>query len=274
LRWDGTPGVVGYRILRADLSTGAQPEVRDMTVVATLEESRCPEPLSVVSNMVWLPNDPPQSVVAVYRAEEYDLALSAGAQTATPIPGPYVLSGASLGGLNSLSDGTLVFVVSRTSAGAIPRLQIEGSARAWRDRTVTAGQRYQYRVQAVRRATLGPTGSIDIYSFASEVVEGAPFDPRPPVPPTAEAAWQTAQHAVRISWLAAGLPAGLDVAVQRMDLIQEHWTTVSGWMAAASGGVEDTSVASGHSYLYRLRARNKLGRTSQKESEIGPVDVP
>jgi hypothetical protein len=274
LQWDGAPAVIGYRVLRAELSAGAQPDVRDMTLMVTLSETDCPEPLPVAGGTVRLPGDPPHSIVAVYRADEYDLALAPEAQTADPVLGPPVLSGTTVTGLGALTDGAFVFVVGRQSVGATPQLLTAGTGRAWRDQTVTPGRRYQYRVQAVRIATVGPGVTTDVRSLPSEVGEGAPFEPRPPVPPTATAAWQPAQQVVRIVWAVGGTPTGLEVALQKMDLVQEQWAAVGGWSPAATGAVEDPSVTPGHAYLYRLRARNMLGRTSQREPEIGPVIVP
>ncbi|MCV2489975.1 WD40 repeat domain-containing protein [Geodermatophilus sp. YIM 151500] len=273
LQWDGTPGLIGYRIMRAELPAGAQPDVRDMTLVATLTETGCPEPLPVTGGAVRLPGEPPHSIVAVYRAEEYDLALGPEAQTEGCVPGPPVLSGTRVTGLGALPDGALVFVVGRESSEAPPRLLTGGAGHAWRDATVAADRRYQYRVLAVRTATVGPGVATEIRSLPSDVEEGAPFDTSPPVPPPGAAVWDAAAAAVRLTWPTAGLVAGLELLPQRMDAAIEEWVGVAGWTNGATGSVNDRGVQSGHSYLYRLRVR--VGnRTSEAEPMLGPVTIP
>jgi hypothetical protein len=94
------------------------------------------------------------------------------------------------------------------------------------------------------------------------------------VPPAARATWQSAAAGVRIAWTTSGLPSGLEIAVQRIDPLRETWAPVTGFGPATAGYVDDVAVESGHSYRYRLRARDARGRVSEDEPLLGPVAVP
>ena len=274
LQWDASdPGVTGYRIYRAQLASGSRPDVRDMTLIATLAEGRCPEPSSVFSGKVELSGPAPSSVVAVYGAEDYDPSATPGAQTATPLAGGLVPSGSTVSGLD-VPDGMLVFSVVRHSPGGPAVLAAPATGRAYRDSSVTVGVPYQYRVEVARQAAAGPTTSVTIRSLPSGVGEAVAFDPRPPVPPQATASWQASQQTVLISWPIAGLPAALEVLAERMDILRDQWVAVREWIPAGSTPLQDPGAASGHTYLYRLRARNAAGRLSEDEPAIGPVSIP
>jgi WD40 repeat protein len=272
LQWDVSDAGAQYRVYRAQLATGAAPDVRDMTLVATLPDTRCPEPVAVFAGQARLPGPQSKELVAVYRAEDYDAGLAPGAQTATPVAGATITNG-TVADLHDLPDGSLVFAVVRYAAGEQPRLAVSGTGRAYRDTPVGAWDPHQYRVVAVRDATTGPATKVRVASFASGVAEAVAFDARPLVPPQVTAVWDAAAAAVRLTWPTAGLPTGLEVLPQRMDIEFEEWVGVARWVTASTGTVLDAGVFSGRSYLYRLRVR--VGnRTSEAEPTFGPIVVP
>ena len=273
LVWDvSSAGVMEYRVYRAQLPAGTRPDLRDMTLLATVPAGSCPEPTVVFASEAHFAGPAPQVLVAVYRAEDYDPTLAAGAQTATPVARA-TLTGTRVGEL-ALADGQLVFVVVRPIAGATPVLATPATGRAYRDATALVGLPHQYCVEAVRQGAVDATAKVLVRSFASEIGEGTAFDAGPPTPPAATATWQPALSAVRIAWAATGLPAQLEVAVQRGDPLRDAWMAVGGFRPASTGFVDDAAVVSGFSYFYRLRSRNASGRTSEDERTIGPVTIP
>ena len=274
LQWDAAAGAGEYRVHRSQLPAGSRPDVRDMTLLATLADNRCPQPVSVFAGEARLPGDAPSSLVAVYRAEHYDATLGPGTQTATPLPGPPTLVNGVVGGLGTLADGSLVFAVVRYTAGGPPTLAAAATGRAYRDATLEPGKRYQYRVVAVRQAAVGPSQTVSVRSFPSEVVEAEAFDARPPQPPQGSAAWNAGQQAVAVSWTTTGLPPGLELLVQRTEQSIDMWRSVTAWLPASTGSAFDATAASGTTYLYRLRVRTAAGGVSVDEPQLGPVAVP
>ena len=273
LQWDASDaaGPV-YLVYRASLAAGAAPDVRDMTLIATLSDTRCPEPVPVFAGKARLPGPVPQQLVGVYRAADYDPALAPGAQTATPVAGA-TLTKSTVGGLGALPDGSQVYCAVRHAAGAAPALAVSATGRAYRDATAAPGAAQQYRVVAERKAATGPGATVSVRSFPSEVGEAVAFDARRPVPPAAAAVWDAAAAAVKVTWTATGQPAALEVLPQRMDVDLEEWVGVGRWLPATPAEVLDAGVLSGRTYRYRVRVR--LGDlTSDAEPELGPVTVP
>ncbi|GIF01457.1 hypothetical protein [Paractinoplanes rishiriensis] len=271
LFFDGAgAAAAGYRILRTPWPAGSRPEPSDMTVLATVAPDRCPEPLPVVSGVVRLPGTPPDEVVAVHLATGI---TADGLPEGDPLPGSFPLTGAEVTGLSALPDGTLVYVAARTPAGGPVVVLPTGARLAWRDGTAEPGRAYQYRIESLRSAQVGPVATVEVRSLPSDVGEATAFDSRPPVAPAGAAAYDTATAAVRISW-ATGPVADLEVRCERADLLDGRWAPVSGWVPGGDGLIEDPEVGSGHLYLYRLRGRDRWGRLSRGEPRIGPVTVP
>jgi hypothetical protein len=166
-----------------------------------------------------------------------------------------------------------VYVVVRVVEPGPVSLASPPTGRAYRDPTVTVNLPYQYRIEAVRNAAVGPNVALAVHSYPSDVLEGVAFDPRPPDPPQGTATWRPTDGVVRIDWPTAGLPAGLDVLAQRTTVGSQLWQNVGPWVAATTGGVVDAGVERRRSYFYRLRARNALGSLSAFEAAFGPVDT-
>ena len=275
LVWDARdPKVESYQVYRTLAVSGSAPDIRDMTAVAILPAHQCPEPSAVFKGAVQLAGPTPHTIVAIYRAEEYNTALSPDAQTATPLAGTFSLTGSTLSGLDSLPDGSLVFVTARYTEGGTAELVVPVTGCAYRDTGMVFAQYHQYRIVAVRQATVGAGVTKPVRSFASDVGEGAAFDLTSPVAPPGSVVWLPQQQAVHITWTSAGLPSGLEVLIQRMDQSVEAWVRASDWILANVGFADDAAIETGHAYLYRLRVRNTLGRTSQNEALLGPVTIP
>ena len=196
------------------------------------------------------------------------------AQPSSPLDGNFQADGSTIRGLDELADGTWVFVVVRLVEGGPLVLATSATGRAFRDGAVEAEVPYQYRVVAQRDAAVGPNQSRVVRSFPSEAGEGKAFDSRPPRPPRGVGAWDAAAGVVRINWPTAGLPAGLNVLVQRADLGGQLWRTLGDWLPAAAGSFEDGDVSPRQKYLYRLRARDALGKVSKFEFAFGPIEIP
>jgi hypothetical protein len=234
---------------------------------------RLPEPASVFGGQVQLPGGVVDSLVGVYRAEEYEIALAPDAQVAAPLGGTVAAGTRVVTGLKALPDGTLVFAVVRDVAGGVARLAAPLSSCTYRDATAAAGISYQYRVEAERRAQFSPLGYRDVRSLASNVMEGVAYDTRPPVPPVAAAAWDAAHSVVHITW-APPVDPTLEIVVQKRVPTALQWRPVQNWMPASTGSVDDAAVESGRTYIYRLRARNSFARTSSSEPELPPLAIP
>jgi len=272
--WDALDPALEYEVYRSQITAASQPDARDMALLGTVRVATGPEPSTVMHGEVHLPGAAPDSLVAVYRAEEYDPAAAPGAQAAAPVAGPPALAGRRITGLGALPDGTLVYGVVRYVPNGPPALAVPATSCAYHNAALTADLPYQYRVVARRQAAIGPQAFITVRSFPSNVGEGTPYDSSRPAPPAAAAAWNAARSVVEITWPTAGLAAGLEVALQRTEDGDEHWVRISGWVAASSGSIADAGARSGRSYRYRLRARTAAGRTSENEPIIGPIAVP
>jgi WD40 repeat protein len=272
VEWDATDPEAGeYRIMRIDGAT--TPDPAGMLEVATVQREHCPGPLRVVGGQLHLPGATPNQLIALYDAAEYDPVKAPGAQSAQPLAGSFSLAGTTVSGIG-LPDGTLLYAVVRPAPGASPTLATSPTARAYRDAAVLSDVPYQYRVVAVRQARSDLAATISVASLPSDAVGGVSYDARPPVPPLATAVWDATRAAVRVSWSPAGLPAGLELALQRLAEGDEMWQRASGWVAATEASFDDIAAVSGQTYTYRLRARGRTGRASQDEPVIGPVTIP
>jgi hypothetical protein len=273
LQWDAAArDVSGYQIFRSQLPAGSRPDVRDMARLAVVPQDQCPQPLPVFGGSVRLPGAIPDSLLAAYRAEEYNPALAPDRQVSHAIPGNFRLAGTIADGFD-LPDGSLVFLVVRLALGGPASLAVSSTARSFRD-TTQAGIPLQYRIVAVRQAQVGQNSTLAVSSFPSEVGEGTSFSLEIPVPPQGNAAWQSAMSAVRITWNPANLPPGLQIMVQRKDVESDSWDRAVGWQSASQGSANDVGVLSGHQYQYRFRVRIGLGSSSQDEPVFASVAVP
>jgi hypothetical protein len=88
------------------------------------------------------------------------------------------------------------------------------------------------------------------------------------------AVWDAVQRLVKVTWASGGLPADLELKLQRTVDGDDYWERIDGWVPASVGNIDDMRVAPGTTYHYRLLARNAAGRTSTNEPKIGPVVVP
>ena len=137
---------------------------------------------------------------------------------------------------------------------------------SWTDTAIETSQTLYYRLVA--------EDSSNNTSKPSPIVISRAYDLSRPVPPPAEALWNSATQTVNVMWNPANLPSDLELLLQRSTSDEIFWTRVTGWTPAAIGSLDDTKPGRGSTYQYRLRARNKVGRTSDNESVIGPIIIP
>jgi hypothetical protein len=243
-----------------------------MTLVGTVSDQQCPEPLPVFQGSITLPGPAPDSLVAVYRGEEYEPARAPDAQTATPLRGS--LTGNTVGGIPSVTDGVLLFAVVRYAPGTAAVLAVSASGRAWRDGAVQPGKAYVYRIQAERLAATSATSTRAVHSFPSAPGQGTGYDLTLPTPPAGSAVWVATDQVVRVTWTTSGLAPGMEILVQRMEQNLDSWARASGWIHAAAGTHDDPEPRSGRTYFYRLRVRDGTQKTSQDEPPIGRIAIP
>jgi hypothetical protein len=147
---------------------------------------------------------------------------------------------------------------------------VSGETRAaelsWVDSPVDANRLLYYRLVA-------EDSSGNSSKPSSPVVTRA-FDTSRPVPPAAEATWDAASQTVKLTWSIAGLQPDLEVALQRAEAGDDFWSRIRGWTSAMAGQVDDLKPLRGFTYQYKLRVRNRAGRTSDNEPLIGPISIP
>lgn len=111
-------------------------------------------------------------------------------------------------------------------------------------------------------------------SQPSAAVAARAYDTSLPIPPLAGASWNALTQTVNVTWNTADLPDDLELSLQRSDAEDNYWLRVKGWTPASSGRIADSRLSRGSKYQYKLRARNKAGRTSDNEPVIGPISIP
>jgi hypothetical protein len=140
------------------------------------------------------------------------------------------------------------------------------SEMSWTDTQIEAGLVYYYRL--VAEDFDGKT------SKPSAAVRNRAYDLRPLAPPPAQAVWNSSTHVVDVNWKTDGLTPDLEVSLQRAEAGNDFWARIKGWTPAATGQVKDLNPSRGSTYEYKLRVRNKSGRTSDNEPIIGPISIP
>jgi hypothetical protein len=137
---------------------------------------------------------------------------------------------------------------------------------SWTDTMIDTNRNFYYRLVAE-----------DLNHNASKpspTVAARAYDTSRPVPPLAEALWNDAAHVVTVVWNPAQLPQDLELSLQRSDAEDDFWLRIKGWTPAIAGQIDDATLLGGSIYQYKLRARNKAGRTSDNEPVIGPISIP
>jgi hypothetical protein len=137
---------------------------------------------------------------------------------------------------------------------------------SWIDKQVEPGLVYYYRLVAE-----------DLDGNASKpspAVMNRAYDLRPLAPPPAQAVWNSSTGVVNVNWNTDGLTPDLEVSLQRAEAGNDFWARIKGWTPAATGQARDLNPSRGSTYEYKLRVRNKSGRTSDNEPIIGPISIP